>query len=104
MGSRVGVVEVVADGARQVVVLLNIGGEEEHGRGAEGLGRQVERLHVHLGIVDGDGEHDAGIFQKGVLLVQKLGFHGLVGVAHLVVVAIGPQHPDADKVLLKFIG
>jgi hypothetical protein len=103
-GGRVRVVEVVADGARQVVILLNISGEEEHGRGAEGLGGQVERLHVHLRIVDGDREHDARVFQERVLLMQKLGLHGLVGVAHLVVVTIGPEHADADEVLLELVG
>nr|GFD37043.1 hypothetical protein [Tanacetum cinerariifolium] len=65
--------------------------------------RQVQHLHMHIRLVDGDGKHDAGVFQKRVVLLDKGGLHALVGVAHLVIVAVGPENADADEVLLELV-
>ena len=102
-GRIVGVVEVVRDGARYVVILRDVRGQEEHRHRAEHLRCQVHSLHKHLGPVDGDGEGQPRVLQVGVGFAAVLGAHGLVLGAGLVVVAEAPQHPDSHQVLLQLI-
>src|SRR4051812_23859324 len=47
-GSRIGVVQVVRNGARDIVIFGNVGGQEKHRSRTESIGMEEVSLHKHL--------------------------------------------------------
>src|SRR5690606_3295995 len=98
------VIQAVGDGAGEVVVFRNIGGQQIDGGGAEGLRRQTQYPDMYRMTIDADLGTQIRWLQEGVVLPDELHPHALIVLAYLVVVAVFPEDADANQVLLQIVG
>ena len=101
---RIIVIKPVSDGAGEIVILIDVRGEEKHRDGAENIAGEVKGFHPDRVIVDRDNETDARVLEEMVSIFPELHGHFLVLAADLVVVTESPEQADADEVLLHFSG
>lgn len=98
------IVEAAGNFTRLVIVVLKIGSEEEHWAGVEGVTREVESFDPDIFPMDIDGEFDSGITEEMRGLPAEGDGHLAIFSTDLVIIAVGPEHSDADHVLLKIMG
>ena len=103
LGLRVGIVQTERGGARQKIVFLQVGGQQEQRCRTENLRIEVISLHPHLRMVDLHRKLDTCIGEELVTLLLKTYLHRLIGVATLVVITVFPQDTDPGKVLPQLI-
>ena len=95
------IVKTMRDLARERIVFLNVGAQEEHRHGAENVARKVHRLDPHRMTVNQHSEANAGVLQEGVFFFAELNGELTILTAGLIIVTVGPKDADAAEVLFQ---
>src|SRR5690606_21801369 len=103
-GCRFRVIQAVGDGAGEVVVFRNIGGQQIDGGSAEGLRRQTQYPDMYRMTIDADLGAQIRRLQEGAVPPDELHPQARTVLAYLVVVAVFPEAADATPVLLQIVG
>ncbi len=87
-----------------MVVTVRVGREQEHGGRVEDIGRQIVGVYPHGFARDFNADFGFGVDEVVIRLLPKLRLHAIVGITLLVVVAVFPQHSDANQILVQGVG
>ena len=98
------VVETAGDGAGVVIVVLEVGREEEHWASSEGVGWKILGFDPDFFVFDLDREFHPSVAEEMRSLSAESNGHLAILAADLIVVSIGPENSDADHVLLQVMG
>ena len=85
---------------RHRIVLLKVSCQEKHRRRTKNIRRKIHGLYPNIVIVNFDGKLDVGFLEEVIHLLPLLNCHLAVISTRLVIVAIGPEDADTDRILL----
>src|SRR5690606_195536 len=94
----------MANGLCEVVILRYVRCQKKQGRRIEKMGLEEQCLYVDTCAMNSEGEDDARVLKKKVVLVTEAHTECLVLVAILIVVPLLPEDTDANEMLFEFVG